>query len=114
MQKSLRLTVKIPNVSNLVKKTNYDAEIFDIQAKYFAFDFNRFTGEILNAKINEKELANKSDISRFIENSDLEKKIATLARKVESKEGPNKIVKLQAFDSNYFRGKSYTEEDRTF
>ena len=111
MQKSLRLTVKIPNVSNLVKKTNYDAEIFDIQAKYFAFDFNRFTGEILNAKINEKELANKSDISRFIENSDLEKKIA---RKVESKEGPNKIVKLQAFDSNYFRGKSYTEEDRTF
>ena len=110
MQKSLRLTVKMPNVSNLVKRTNYDAEIFDIQAKYFAFDFNRFTGE----KINEKELANKSDISRFIENSDLEKKIATLARKVESKEGPDKIVKLQAFDSNYFRGKSYTEEDRTF
>ena len=114
MQKSLRLTVKIPNVSNLVKRTNYDAEIIHIQAKYFAFDFNRFPGEILNAKINEKELANKSDISRFIENSDLEKKIATLARKVESKEGPDKIVKLQAFDSNYFRGKSYTEEDRTF
>ena len=38
---------------------------------------------ILNAKIKEKELVNKCDISGFIDNSDLHKKLATLATKVE-------------------------------
>ena len=54
----------IPNVSDLVKKTNYDVKISDFESKYFTTsDYSKFTGEILNAKIKEKELVDKYDIS---------------------------------------------------
>ena len=66
---------KISNVGNLVKKTDYDVKISDIEAKYFTTsDYNKFTGEMLDKKIKEKELVNKSDISGFIDNPDLDKR----------------------------------------
>ena len=68
---------KIPNVSNLVNKTDNNAKILDIEAKYFtACGYNKFTGKIFNRKIKEKRFVDNSDISGFIENSDLHKKIA--------------------------------------
>ena len=70
-------------------------------------------GEILNTNIKEKELVNKSDISGFIDNSNLDKKIAALTRKAELKAEKDKIVELQAFDSSYFRYKSHFEDDGT-
>ena len=70
-------------------------------------------GEILNTNIKEKELVNKSDISGFIDNSNLDKKIAALTTKAELKAEKDKIVKLQAFDSSYFRYKSHFEDDGT-
>ena len=43
---------EIPNVSDIVKKTDYDAEIPDIDVKYFTMsDYNKFTNDILDAKI---------------------------------------------------------------
>ena len=69
--------------------------------------------EILNTNIKEKELLNKSDISGFIDNSNLDKKIAALTTKAELKAEKDKIVKLQAFDSSYFRYKSHFEYDGT-
>ena len=44
---------KIPNISNLVKKTDSDAEISDIEKKiYFGTsEYNKFTHDILDAKI---------------------------------------------------------------
>ena len=37
---------KIPDVSNLLKKTDYDAEILDIKSKYFiTADNNKFANE---------------------------------------------------------------------
>ena len=41
------------------------------------------------------------------------KKVATLATKTELKEEPDKIVKLQAFDSSDFYGKSHFEDNGT-
>ena len=55
-------------------------------------------------KFNEKELVDKSAIVRIINNTDLNKKVATLATKVEQKAQQDKITKLQAFDSGYFCG----------
>ena len=67
---------KIPNVSNLIKKTNFDAKPSDIESKYFtASDLNMLTNEMLNGKIKKKDLVTKSDISGFIDKSDLDKKI---------------------------------------
>ena len=61
--------IKIPDVSGLVKKTNYDARISDIEKKYLTTsDNNRFTSGILDAKM-KKELVNKSNISNLVKNS---------------------------------------------
>ena len=70
---------KITNVSNLVKKADYGAKILYIEVRYCTTsDYNKFTYEILDTKIKEKELVNKF-VSGFIDNSDLNKKIVTLA-----------------------------------
>ena len=43
---------KIPSVTDLVKKTDYDAKISEIENKYFSTsDFNEFTNAILDANI---------------------------------------------------------------
>ena len=56
-------------------------------------------------------MASKSAPAGFINNADLEKKVATLATKAELKAEKDKITKLEAFDSSYFRGKSHFEDD---
>ena len=67
--------------------------------------------EISDNKIKEKKLVNESYITRFINSSDLDQKITTLKTKAELKAEQDKIVKLQAFDSSYFCGKSHFEDD---
>ena len=62
---------KIPDLSDLVKKTDYDAKISEIEEKCFTTsDYNKFTVGKLNAKIKQKELANKYDISSLVKYSD--------------------------------------------
>ena len=53
---------KIPGVINLVRKTDYNTKTSDIKAKYFTTsDYKKFTKEILDAKMKEKELVDKFD-----------------------------------------------------
>ena len=57
-------------------------------------DYNKLIRNILDAKIKEKVLIDKSAISGFVNNADLNKKVVTLATKVELKAGQNKTIKL--------------------
>ena len=101
------------NVSNVVKKTNYNAKISGIEAKYFTTSgYNKFTKETLNAKIKEKGIVHKSNISNLVENSDSNTKLATSTKTVLNAE-QDKIVKLQEFDSSHLRGKNQLEDDDT-
>ena len=71
--------------------------------KYFAAsDYNKLTSKIIGAKIKEKELVNKSNISGFID-----KKIETLATKAELKAELDKIVNLHTYDLSCFLGKNF-------
>ena len=46
---------KTPNISNLIKKTDYDAKISNNEKKYFTTsDYNKFAHDILDVKIKEK------------------------------------------------------------
>ena len=45
------------------------------------FSVDKFSSEIIDAKIKKKVLVDKSDISLFRKNSDLKTKLATLAKK---------------------------------
>ena len=77
---------KIPQITDLRKKTDYDAKIIDIEKKYFtAADYNKFTSETFDANIKQKELVNNSYMSNIIKNSDLNINLATLATKAELK-----------------------------
>ena len=61
--KIIEVKNKFPNVSGLVKKTDYDAKISAIEGKYFTTDdYNKFTSDILDAKIKQKLLVNKFDL----------------------------------------------------
>ena len=65
---------KIPDVNSLVKKTNYDAKISEIENKYITTtDYNKFTKNIVDNNIKSKNLVDKSAIAGFINNVDLDK-----------------------------------------
>ena len=96
-------------VSGLVKKNVYDTTILHIEGKYFTTsDYNKFMSDILDAKIKEKELLNKSNISNLIKNSGLNLKLKTSARKAELKAEQDKMVKLQSHLLSYFLGKIFS------
>ena len=65
-------------------------------------DYNKFTKDIVANNIKNKELVDKSAIAGFINNADLDKKIAILGTKAELKAEQDKIIKLQAFDATCF------------
>ena len=52
-----------------------------------------------------------SNISNLVKFSDLNKKLSTLPTKSELKVVQVKIVTLQSYDTNYFRGKSQYKDD---
>ena len=103
---------KIPDASDLVKKTDYNAKTSDTEAKYFtACNHTKFTCDILETKIKEKGFVDKFRISDIVKNSELNRKLAILATKAELKAEKGKTVKLHAIDSSYFCGKSHFEDD---
>ena len=60
---------KILNVSDLVKKADYDAKTSDIWVECFTTsNDNKCAGEILDKKLKGKRLVDKLDISEFIDN----------------------------------------------
>ena len=88
----------MPDVSKLVKKTDYDAKILDIESKYITTnDCNTSTKEIVDNIIKSKNLVNKYDIGGFIKNTDLDKKNSTIINNGRIKSRArlnNKITKI--------------------
>ena len=109
---------KIPSVSNLVKKTDYDTKITEIEKqltdqnheKYIITpEFNTLAGDIFNPRLAQANLTTKTDFDA---------KLSSLNRKITANKSKNLLVenelnKLKTFDSSYFIGKSHFEEDGT-
>ena len=86
---------KIPSVSNLVKKTDYNAKVSDIEKK--------ITDHITTA-------------ANLVKKTDFDNKLSSLNKKIVSNKAKdlvieNKLKKLKAFDSSYYNGKNYFDED---
>ena len=86
---------KIPSVSNLVQKTDYNAKVSDIEKK--------ITDHITTA-------------ANLVKKTDFDNKLSSLNKKVVSNKAKdlvieNKLKKLKAFDSSYYNGKNYFDED---
>ena len=107
---------KIPSVSSLVKKTDYNTKITEIENKlnhnhdkYITTpEFNTLAA-VFNARLAQANLVAKTNFDNTV--SGLNKKIA--ANKTKNKSIENDLKQIKTFDSSYFIGKSYSEEDCT-
>ena len=75
---------KTPNVCNLVKKTDYNSKISEIEIKitdhghdkYITTpEFKKLTAENVPARLEQANLASKSDIVNFLKKTDFENKL---------------------------------------
>ena len=108
---------KIPDVSILVKKTDYDTKISDIGKKITDHDhdkyittpeFNTMAANVFNARLAQANVITKTDFDAKL--SGLNRKITSNKTKHSLVE--NELKKLEKIDAACFRGKSYFKEDR--
>ena len=108
---------KTPDNSNLVKeKTDYNLKISEIEKKVADNNddknintpqFNNFTADIFAARLAQANLITKTDFD--IKLTSFNNKINSNKKKHLLVE--NEFKKLETFDSSYFRGKSFIEND---
>ena len=75
---------EIPNISNLVEKTDYNTRIIDIENKITTDydhdksvttqEFNQLTSENFTARLAQPNLSSKNDIANFVKKKDFETK----------------------------------------
>ena len=109
----------MPDVNSLVKKTDYNTKISDIEKKitdhnhdkYITTpEFNALAADVFNARLTaQTDLIRKPEFDFKLKGiSDGVTKNKTKHLLIE-----NELKKLQKFDAAYFRGKSHFEEDGT-
>ena len=100
----------------MVKKTDYDAKVTKIKNKLNNHnhdkyidtqEFNKLAADVFNARIAQANLIPKTDF---------DDKLSNLNRKITSNKAKhvlieNELKKPKTFDSSYFIGKNYFEED---
>ena len=108
---------KIPNISSFVRKTDYNTKITEIEKKLTAHnhdkyitnpEINNVSADVLNARLGQANLITKIDFHAKL--SSRNRKIT--ANKTKHFLVENDFKKLKTFDSSYFIGKNYFEEDR--
>ena len=107
---------KIPDVSSLVKKTDYNTKISETEKKIIDQDhdkyiitpeFNTLAANVFNARLAQANVITKTDFDAELQS--LSKRITLYKSKYLL--GENELRKLQNFDASYFRGKGHFEED---
>ena len=107
---------KIPDVSSLVKKTDYNTKISDIEKKIIGHnhdkyittpEFNTLAAHVFNAR-----LAAQTD---FIGKPEFDFKLKVISDRVTKNKTKhllveNELKKLKKFDAAYFRGKSHLKK----
>ena len=109
---------KIPDVSSLVKKSDYDAKISEIENKvndhnhdkYITTpEFNILAARSFNARLAQADLVTRTDFDVKLQN---------LNKKINSNKAKHLLVetelkKLEKIDAAYFRGTNYFDDDGT-
>ena len=107
---------KIPDVSSLIKKQIITQKLLKLKKKLTDHNHDKYiiTPEcntlavsVFNARLAQENLITKTDFDA---------KLWSLNRKITSNKSKhllveNELKKLKTFDSSYFRGKNYFEED---
>ena len=102
----------------MVKKADYDTNVTEIENKlnncnhdkYIdTQEFNKLAADVFNVRLSQANLITKTDFDAKLLN--LNKKITS--NKTKQVLVKNEFKKLKTFDSSYFIGKNYFEEDGT-
>ena len=102
----------------MIKKTNYDTKITEIEKKLTDHDhdkyiisseFNNLAARVFDRRLKQADLATKTDF---------DDKLRSLNQKIDSNETnhsavKNEFNKLKTFDLSYFKGKIHFQEDDT-
>ena len=88
----------IPNVNDQNKKADYNAKLSETKKNILLLLNNKFTNNILDAKITEKKLANESGSDDNMKTPATKGDVNTLVIKAELKADQDKIVKLETHD----------------
>ena len=109
---------KIPDASSLVKKTDYNTKISEIENKVNDHNYKYITSpefDTMAADFFKARLAAQSDLIRKPDFDFRLKQISDRVTKNKTKHLllENELKKLQKFDAAYFRHKSHFEEDGT-
>ena len=88
----------IPNVNDQNKKADYNAKLSETKKNILLLLNNKFTNNILDAKITEKKLANESGSDDNMKTAATKGEVNTLVIKAELKADQDKIVKLETHD----------------
>ena len=109
---------QIPSASNLVKKTDYNIKVNEIEKKITDYrhdkytttqECNRLIAENLAARLAQADLVKKTDFDNKL--SDLNRK--STSDKTKHLVVKNELKKLETFDSIYFRDTSHFEDNGT-
>ena len=109
---------KIPNVSSLVSKTEYNTKISEIEGKINNHnhdkcittpEFNNLAAGLFDARLARANLVTKTDFDI---------KLKTISDRVTLNKTKhllveNELQKINTFDAGYYRSKNYFEEDGT-
>ena len=109
---------KIPDISSLVKKADYDTKVTEIENKLVdhnhdkyidTSNFNTLATNFFNARLAQANL---------ITNTDFDAKLSNLNRKITENKSKRLLIKdvlnkLKTFGSSYFIGKGHFEENGT-
>ena len=109
---------KIPNVSNLVTKTDYNTKISKIEKNVSVHNHDRYitTQEFNNLAAG--VFTTRSAQANIVIKTNFDAKLQDISKRIASNKSKHLLVenepkKLKTFDLSYFRGKSHFEEDDT-
>ena len=103
---------KIPDVSSLVKKTDYNAKILNIENKVTNHDHNKYiTNSEFNSLITKNFKARLAQ-ANLVTKTDFDATLKSLNKKVTSNKTKhllveNELKKFKKFDMSYFRDKNF-------
>ena len=110
---------KIPDINNLVKKTDYNAKISKIEKKIIDHNYDKYiTTPEFNAIAATVFIARLSAQTDLLRKPEFDFKLNGISDRVTKNKTKhllieNELKKLQKFYAAYFRGKRHFEEDDT-
>ena len=112
------------NVSNLVKKTDYNTKMRETENKittdhdkYITTqEFNKLTSGSFIARLAQANLSSKNDITALVKKTGFDDKLKNINKRITSNKRKhalveNELKKLQTFDSSLSIGQSYFNND---